>query len=32
VVFPEAVDAEGHEVVHGVVGGCYVAEYACHYV
>jgi len=20
-VFPEAVDAEGHEVVHGVVGG-----------
>lgn len=22
VVFPEAVDVEGHEVVHGVVGGC----------
>lgn len=21
MIFPEAVDAEGHEVVHGVVGG-----------
>ena len=21
MVFPEAVDAEGHQVVHGVVGG-----------
>lgn len=27
VVFPEAVDAEGHEVVHCVVGGCDGAEH-----
>ena len=26
MVFPEPVDAEGHEVVHAVVVGCYGGE------
>lgn len=27
MVFPEAVDSQGHEVVHCVVGGCDGGEY-----
>jgi hypothetical protein len=26
VIFPEAVDTEGHEVVHAIIGGRYRGE------